>query len=70
MLVTARIEWNIIFSSISSSPESSESVSQSIIVGVGGLGIVAFYYYRRGKSGLGVVRDLSVYTHYTHYFSV
>jgi len=41
MLVTARIEWNRIFSSISSSQESSELVSGQSVV-VSWLGIVAF----------------------------
>jgi hypothetical protein len=47
LIITARIEWNI----LSSSPESSESVSQSIIVGVGDSGILLLM---RGKSILKV----------------
>ena len=52
MLVITKIEWNIILSSISSLPESSEKISES--VHIGWLGIVAFYYSRRGKSILKV----------------
>ena len=47
MLAITKIEWNIILSSISSLPESSENFES---VHTGWLGIVAFYYSRGGKS--------------------